>query len=181
MTVSKNNSDVVSPAERNYRIFSMLNVIVSLLAAAFPLIPTAVYETAGERTAFFSMIKAVNHDIGSINFRDGAFRLLMFYIIGAIFIVVGCVSVYYKARSAPAFSLGGSIMLFVFSVMWFSVNHDADPNAANVAISRISEVYDGTVAPVLMVVFASGAIAASVMALICPSMNTQKKSVKNSR
>ena len=180
MTVSKNNSDVVSPAERNYRIFSMLNVIVSLLAAAFPLIPTAVYETAGERTAFFSMIKAVNHDIGSINFR-GAFRLLMFYIIGAIFIVVGCVSVYYKARSAPAFSLGGSIMLFVFSIMWFSVNHDADPNSANVAISRISEVYDGTVAPVLMAVFASGAIAASVMALICPSMNTQKKSVKNSR
>ena len=170
----------VSPAEKKYSLSTRINIIMSLVAVAFPLIPTAMLNMAGERTSFFSMIKAVNHDIGSVGFRDGAFRLLMFYFIGALFIAVGCVSVYYKLRSAAVYTLGGSFMLFLFSVIWFSVNHDTDPNLPNVAVSRISEVYDDTAAPIIMVILAVLAIATSVWMLMA-GMGMSKKPVKNSR
>ena len=173
-------ANAVSPAEKKYVVYTLINIITALVAVAFPLIPTALLSTAGERTGFFSMIKAVNHDIGSVGFRDGAFRLLMFYFIGALFIAVGCVSVYYKLRSAAVYTLGGSFMLFLFSVIWFSVNHDADPNLPNVAISRISEVYDDTAVPIVMIILALAAVVTSVLTLIA-GMGTSKKPVKNSR
>lgn len=159
--------------QRNLRLVTMLNIILGLLSIFVPLIPTASVESPGNRTVFYSMIGAVNQDVGNATFREDAFALVVVFVIAAVFMAVGCISAYNQLRSSMLFTMASSVLCIIFMIMWYRLGDSATAGA--MAVKPAADVYGASVIPVVVIIFALGTFVTSVMALIYNSMDIPRK------
>ena len=163
----------LTKVQKNLRLVTMLNIILGLLSIFIPLIPTASVETPGKRTVLYSMMGAVSHDVGNETFREDAFALIVVFVIAAVFMAVGCISAYNQLRSAMLFTMVSSVLCIIFMIMWYQLG---DAGAAGAMAEKpASDVYQTSVIPVVIIIFALGTFVTSVMALIYNAMDVPRK------
>ncbi len=165
--------------QKKLRLVMMINIILGLLSVFVPLIPTASITAMGDRTVLYSMLGAVNQDVGNAEFREDAFALLIVFVIAAVFMAIGCVGAYNKMRSSMLFTMASSVLCVIFMIMWFQFGSET-PNAS-MAIKPAVYVYDGSFIPVIIILFSIGTFISSVMALIYNSMDIPRKQGNYSR
>lgn len=163
------------------QICVLISVVFGLLAVALPLFPSATKQNELDRTVYFNMLRAMNNNLGTQELRDETVWLIMFYIIGSILILMGCICAYYKLWFSMAYNMGGSVFMFIFIILW--INHSVPSpkaNAANAITSSI-EIYSGSVVPIFMLLLISGVFVSSIVALVFFSMETNESFVKTRR
>ncbi len=159
--------------QKNLRLVTMLNIILGMLSIFIPLIPTASVETQGNHTVLYSLMGAVSHDVGSETFREDAFALIVVFVIAAVFMAVGCINAYNQLRSAMLFTMVSSLLCIIFMIMWYQLG---DAGAASAMAEKpASDVYQTSIIPVVIIIFALGTFVTSVMALIYNSMDIPRK------
>lgn len=159
--------------QKNLRLVTMLNIILGMLSIFIPLIPTASVETQGNHTVLYSLMGAVSHDVGSETFREDAFALIVVFVIAAVFMAVGCINAYNQLRSAMLFTMVSSLLCIIFIIMWYQLG---DAGAASAMAEKpASDVYQTSIIPVVIIIFALGTFVTSVMALIYNSMDIPRK------
>lgn len=159
--------------QKNLRMVTMLNIILGMLSIFIPLIPTASVETQGNHTVLYSLMGAVSHDVGSETFREDAFALIVVFVIAAVFMAVGCINAYNQLRSAMLFTMVSSLLCIIFMIMWYQLG---DAGAASAMAEKpASDVYQTSIIPVVIIIFALGTFVTSVMALIYNSMDIPRK------
>lgn len=159
--------------QKNIRLVTMLNIILGMLSIFIPLIPTASVETQGNHTVLYSLMGAVSHDVGSETFREDAFALIVVFVIAAVFMAVGCINAYNQLRSAMLFTMVSSLLCIIFMIMWYQLG---DAGAASAMAEKpASDVYQTSIIPVVIIIFALGTFVTSVMALIYNSMDIPRK------
>lgn len=165
--------------QKNLQLTMLLNMVFGLLSVLVPLVPTASVAASADRTIYYSMIGAVNQDIGNADFRDDAFALLIVYVLAAVFMAVGCVGAYKKMRSSMIFTMGASAFCIVFMIMWFRSGGALVNN--KMTVQPAMNVFESSLIPTVVLLFSLAGFISSVMALIYNSMDIPRKSGNLSR
>lgn len=179
MTKQTNQTPKLSLAERNRQRCTMLNLIFSLIAMLLPLLPSSLVQSNNGNNTLYNMLGAMNQDIGSAATRDSAFPLVILWFIATVLMVVGCVGIYHKLRTAMFFTMAAGVLYVVFVWRWFNVDVQT-PRAAG-AGSAMRNAYEGSLMPFMLLIVAVAAVVTAVLALLNSGTATSKKPVKFSR